>query len=85
MGHDQHRLPQLQQQVAAALGARGAAVSNGDLADAASVPPAALRGNLVVALATPGPGTSVVEVRVDRSRRRALQEQIAAGVRDAVR
>jgi 2-succinyl-5-enolpyruvyl-6-hydroxy-3-cyclohexene-1-carboxylate synthase len=39
---------------------------------------------LAVALATPGPGTSVVEVRVDRSRRRALHDRIAAAVRDAV-
>jgi acyl transferase domain-containing protein/NADPH:quinone reductase-like Zn-dependent oxidoreductase/acyl carrier protein len=42
----------LRDRLAATLQARGAAVSNGDLADAASVPPAALRGSLVVALAT---------------------------------
>ena len=41
----------LRDRLAAALTARGATVSNGDLADAASVPPAALRGSLVVALA----------------------------------
>jgi 2-succinyl-5-enolpyruvyl-6-hydroxy-3-cyclohexene-1-carboxylate synthase len=38
---------------------------------------------LAVALATPVPGVSVVEVRVDRARRRALQERIALAVADA--
>ncbi|QTE29138.1 2-succinyl-5-enolpyruvyl-6-hydroxy-3-cyclohexene-1-carboxylic-acid synthase [Pengzhenrongella sicca] len=37
-------------------------------------------GDLQVALAVPGPGLSVVEVRVDRARRRALHERIAAAV-----
>lgn len=40
---------------------------------------------LAAALAAPGPGTSVVEVRVDRADRRALGERLAAAVRDAVR
>jgi len=39
---------------------------------------------LAVALATPGPGLSVVEVRVDRARRRALHEQISAAVADVL-
>ena len=39
---------------------------------------------LAAALAAPGPGTSVVEVRVDRADRRALGERLAAAVRDAV-
>ncbi|WP_298454582.1 2-succinyl-5-enolpyruvyl-6-hydroxy-3-cyclohexene-1-carboxylic-acid synthase [uncultured Cellulomonas sp.] len=39
---------------------------------------------VAVALATPGPGVSVVEVRVDRARRRALGERIAAAVSDAL-
>jgi 2-succinyl-5-enolpyruvyl-6-hydroxy-3-cyclohexene-1-carboxylate synthase len=39
---------------------------------------------LAAALAAPGPGTSVVEVRVDRTDRRALGERLAAAVRDAV-
>ncbi len=42
----------LRDRLATALQARGAAVSNGDLADAAYVPPAALRGSLVAVLAT---------------------------------
>lgn len=40
--------------------------------------------DLAVALATPGPGLSVVEVRVDRLRRRALHERIAAAVEQAL-
>ncbi len=40
--------------------------------------------DLAVALAVPGPGLSVVEVRVDRSRRRALHERIAAAVDQAL-
>jgi 2-succinyl-5-enolpyruvyl-6-hydroxy-3-cyclohexene-1-carboxylate synthase len=40
---------------------------------------------LAAALAAPGPGTSVVEVRVDRADRRGLGERLAAAVRDAVR
>ncbi|MBC7551008.1 MAG: 2-succinyl-5-enolpyruvyl-6-hydroxy-3-cyclohexene-1-carboxylic-acid synthase [Cellulomonas sp.] len=40
--------------------------------------------DLAVALAVPGPGLSVVEVRVDRSRRRALHERIAAAVEQAL-
>ncbi|WP_407341286.1 thiamine pyrophosphate-dependent enzyme [Pengzhenrongella phosphoraccumulans] len=40
--------------------------------------------DLAVALAVPGPGLSVVEVRVDRSRRRALHERIAATVDQAL-
>ena len=40
--------------------------------------------DLAVALAVPGPGLSVVEVRVDRLRRRALQERIAAAVDHAL-
>lgn len=40
---------------------------------------------LQAALAAPGPGTSVVEVRVDRADRRGLGERLAAAVRDAVR
>ncbi|NMR18792.1 2-succinyl-5-enolpyruvyl-6-hydroxy-3-cyclohexene-1-carboxylic-acid synthase [Cellulomonas fimi] len=39
--------------------------------------------SLRVALATPGPGLSVVEVRVDRSRRRALTARMATAVDDA--
>jgi 2-succinyl-5-enolpyruvyl-6-hydroxy-3-cyclohexene-1-carboxylate synthase len=39
---------------------------------------------LLPALAAPGPGLSVVEVRVDRLGRRALGERIAAQVADAV-
>ncbi|RYV49871.1 thiamine pyrophosphate-binding protein, partial [Pengzhenrongella frigida] len=41
-------------------------------------------GDLAVALAVPGPGLSVVEVRVDRSRRRALRDRIAAAVDQAL-
>lgn len=40
---------------------------------------------LDAALAAPGRGLSVVEVRVDRADRRALGERLAAAVRDAVR
>lgn len=39
---------------------------------------------LLPALATPGPGLSVVEVRVDRTGRRALGERVAADVARAV-
>ena len=39
---------------------------------------------LAPALAAPGPGMSVVEVRVDRTGRRALMARIAAAVDDAV-
>ncbi|WNB85941.1 hypothetical protein [Cellulomonas sp. ATA003] len=42
------------------------------------------KDELAVALATPGPGVSVVEVAVDRTRRRALGEQIAAAVTQAL-
>jgi len=41
-------------------------------------------GELKVVLATPGPGLSVVEVRVDRLRRRALFERIANAVEQAL-
>ncbi|WP_246854949.1 2-succinyl-5-enolpyruvyl-6-hydroxy-3-cyclohexene-1-carboxylic-acid synthase [Cellulomonas sp. Y8] len=40
---------------------------------------------LAAALAAPGRGTSVVEVRVDRADRRALGERLAAAARDAAR
>ena len=40
--------------------------------------------DLAVALAVPGPGLSVVEVRVDRLLRRALHERIAAAVGSAL-
>ncbi|WP_454050830.1 2-succinyl-5-enolpyruvyl-6-hydroxy-3-cyclohexene-1-carboxylic-acid synthase [Cellulomonas sp. Marseille-Q8402] len=40
---------------------------------------------LAAALAAPGTGTSVVEVRVDRADRRGLGERLAAAVREAVR
>ncbi|WP_282946088.1 2-succinyl-5-enolpyruvyl-6-hydroxy-3-cyclohexene-1-carboxylic-acid synthase [Cellulomonas endometrii] len=41
--------------------------------------------SLAAALAAPGRGLSVVEVRVDRADRRALGERIGAAVREAVR
>ena len=41
-------------------------------------------GELAAALAVPGPGVSVVEVRVDRLRRRVLHERIAAAVEVAL-
>jgi 2-succinyl-5-enolpyruvyl-6-hydroxy-3-cyclohexene-1-carboxylate synthase len=41
-------------------------------------------GDLAVALAVPGPGLSVVEVRVDRSRRRALRDRIVVAVEQAL-
>lgn len=40
---------------------------------------------LAAALASPGRGTSVVEVRVDRADRRALGERLTAAARDAAR
>ncbi|RMI04763.1 thiamine pyrophosphate-binding protein, partial [Cellulomonas triticagri] len=40
---------------------------------------------LAAALAAPGRGTSVVEVRVDRADRRALDQRLAADVRTAIR
>jgi len=42
------------------------------------------RDDLVVALTTPGPGLSIVEVRVDRQGRRALHERLAAAVEHAL-
>jgi len=39
---------------------------------------------LLPALAAPGPGVSVVEVRVDRAGRRALAAAVARAVADAV-
>jgi phthiocerol/phenolphthiocerol synthesis type-I polyketide synthase C len=73
----------LRDRLAAALASRGAAVSKGDLADAASVPPAALRGSLVVALAAgetataEAPGESLAAI----ARLAAAAEGNAAGFR----
>jgi 2-succinyl-5-enolpyruvyl-6-hydroxy-3-cyclohexene-1-carboxylate synthase len=41
-------------------------------------------GDVAIALATPGPGLSVVEVRVDRLRRRDLHARLAAAVAQAL-